>query len=122
MNENPGPEFFERIALVLKAMADPVRLRLLNVLQSGELCVGDLVERIGTSQANISKHLGVLKRAGLVSCRRDGHMILYAIEDPAIFGICGAVSQSIERRLVVEQRIMQASPRHFNEGTRSSNA
>src|SRR4030042_5733017 len=54
-----------RIADRLKAMADPMRLRILHLLQDGERCVNDILGKVGGSQANVSKHLSVLRRAGL---------------------------------------------------------
>ncbi|MCA9322393.1 MAG: winged helix-turn-helix transcriptional regulator [Planctomycetes bacterium] len=62
----------------LKAMADALRFRILNVLQDGEICVGDLVALLGAPQPTVSRHLGILKRAGLVRVRRSG---LWAFHD-----------------------------------------
>ena len=80
-----------RIADRLKAMADPMRLRILHVLQDGERCVNDILGQVGGSQANVSKHLSVLRRAGLVECRREGVNVYYRIEDPTVFAICETV-------------------------------
>lgn len=87
-----------RIADVLKAMADPTRLKIIHSLHQGERCVSDILSVIGGSQANVSKHLSVLKRAGLVSCRRDGLNVLYRIADEGVFTICRNVCDSIELR------------------------
>lgn len=81
----------------LKAIADPVRLRILHALKDGERCVNDLLTGLGCSQANVSKHLSVLRRAGLVASRRDGVNVYYRIADPAIFVICETVCDSLER-------------------------
>ncbi len=94
---------FEKIADRLKAMADPMRLRILHALHGGELCVNDILQQVGGSQANVSKHLSVLRRAGLVTCRREGVNILYRIEDPTVFAICSSVCDSLERRLSAEK-------------------
>jgi DNA-binding transcriptional ArsR family regulator len=107
-------ELFLKVAEVLKAMADPVRLTLLHQLQSGELCVGKLVEGMSCTQANVSKHLGVLKQAGLVTSRRDGNNILYSIGDSAVFDICSVVGGTIERRLASEQAILAATMQQFS--------
>lgn len=96
-------QLFERIADRLKAMADPMRLRILHTLQDGELCVTDILGRVGGSQANVSKHLSVLKRVGLVECRRDGVNVYYRIEDPAVFVICSNVCDSLERQINAEK-------------------
>jgi DNA-binding transcriptional ArsR family regulator len=100
----PGSEqLLERIADRLKAMADPTRLRILHVLQAGELCVTDILADVGGSQANVSKHLSVLRRAGLVDYRREGINVYYHIEDPAVFAICRTVCDSLERQVNAEK-------------------
>ena len=100
----PGSEqLLERIADRLKAMADPTRLRILHALQAGELCVTDILADVGGSQANVSKHLSVLRRAGLVEYRREGINVYYHIEDPAVFAICSTVCDSLERQVNTEK-------------------
>jgi DNA-binding transcriptional ArsR family regulator len=96
-------KLLDRIADRLKAMADPMRLRILHVLHDGEQCVTDILERVGGSQANVSKHLSVLRRAGLVECRREGVNVIYHIEDPAVFAICSTICDSLERQLDAER-------------------
>lgn len=93
-----------RIADRLKAMADPMRLRILHLLQDGERCVNDILGQVGGSQANVSKHLSVLRRAGLVECRREGVNVYYRIEDPTVFAICEDVCDSLERQVNAERR------------------
>ena len=92
-------ELLHRIAEVLKAMADPTRLKILHSLHNGERCVSDILVVVGGSQANVSKHLSVLKRAGLVDCRRDGLNVFYRIIDEGVFTICRNVCDSLEIRV-----------------------
>lgn len=101
-------ELLNRIAEVLKAMADPTRLKILHCLHNGERCVSDILEVVGGSQANVSKHLSVLKRAGLVDCRRSGLNVYYRIVDEGVFTICRNVCDSLEIRVDHErQTILQ---------------
>ncbi len=97
-------ELLTRIAEVLKAMADPTRLKILHSLHNGERCVSDILSVVGGSQANVSKHLSVLKRAGLVDSRRDGLNVFYRIIDEGVFTICRNVCDSIELRVDREHR------------------
>ena len=97
-------QLLEKIADRLKAMADPMRLHILHSLQSGELCVGDILAEVGGSQANVSKHLSVLRRVGLVDCRREGVNVYYRIDDPTVFTICSTVCDSLERQIDAEKR------------------
>ena len=66
-------------ARLLEVLAEPARRRILDALREGELSVGALVERLGTSQPLVSKHLRVLRDAGLVDVRVDGQRRLYRV-------------------------------------------
>ncbi len=68
-------------ALLLKALGDRDRLRLVQALRSGPCCVSDLAERLSLELANVSHHLGVLRRAGLVVSERSGKQIIYELPD-----------------------------------------
>ncbi|MGZ7040679.1 MAG: ArsR/SmtB family transcription factor [Thermoanaerobaculia bacterium] len=67
------------ISAKFAAFSDPTRLRILHVVREGELCVGDLVTILGLPQPTVSRHLGYLRRSGLVTTRKDGLWIFYAL-------------------------------------------
>ena len=108
-------ELLSRIAEVLKAMADPTRLKILHGLAQGERCVSDILSVVGGSQANVSKHLSVLKRAGLVDCRRDGLNVFYRIIDAGVFTICRNVCDSLEVRIGREHEAIVRGRRMMEE-------
>lgn len=93
--ERLSDELLVRIADRMKAIADPTRLKILHSLEEGEVCVGDLAELVGGSQANVSKHLAVLRQAGLVRCRRDGMNVCYAVADESVFDVCRLVCDAL---------------------------
>jgi ArsR family transcriptional regulator, arsenate/arsenite/antimonite-responsive transcriptional repressor len=68
---------------LFRAFADPTRLRILNVLAAGELCVCDLVEVLGLPQPTVSRHLAVLRREGLVEVTRDWKFAHYQLAEPS---------------------------------------
>lgn len=68
---------------LFSALADPTRLRLLNLMRDGEVCVCFFVEILGGPQPKISRHLAYLRRAGVVAARREGKWIHYRIVQPA---------------------------------------
>src|SRR6266550_7607574 len=68
---------------LFSALADPTRLRLLNLLSGGELCVCYFVELLDEAQPKISRHLAYLRRAGIVAARRDGKWMHYRIVTPS---------------------------------------
>lgn len=67
-----------------KAFGNPVRIRLLEVLTQGEQSVADLLPLIGTKQSHLSQQLGILRRAGLVTNRREGSSVIYSVTDPRV--------------------------------------
>ena len=82
MNNSPKHpvERYVARAKIAKALAHPTRLLMLDSLMDGELCVGDLTELVGSDQSTVSKHLSVLRGAGIVADRRDGTMIFYRLK------------------------------------------
>lgn len=71
-------------ALAMKAIAHPLRLKILCVLANGELSVQDIVEQVGTSQSNISQHLSILRDKAVLYTRKDANRVYYRIDDPRI--------------------------------------
>lgn len=98
MNPPLLPEaLIDRAARRLKVLGEPVRLQLLNLLRiHGELSVQELVDGSGQRQANVSKHLGILAREGLVDRRKEGVRVLYSIAEPSIQAICLLLSTSLQ--------------------------
>lgn len=89
---HPIPEpLAELVAQRFRVLGDPNRIRLLDALRDGESTVNELTERLGATQQNVSKHLGVLHQAGFVSRTKRGTFCIYAIADESVFGICEQV-------------------------------
>jgi len=84
------------IAQRFRAMGEPMRLRLLMLLQNGECTVSELVAQLHTSQANISKHLQVLTGSGLLHRHKRGLNVFYTVADPRIFDMCDMVCGSLK--------------------------
>jgi ArsR family transcriptional regulator len=86
----------EAIADRFKALGEPMRLRLLHALREGECSVGELAERTGSGQANVSKHLQVLLHQGYLARRKEGTTSWYQITDPQVFTLCSLVCGGLE--------------------------
>ena len=71
----------ERAAFALKAMSNPLRLKILCTLGDQELSVQDIVDQVGTTQSNVSQHLAKLKDKNILSARRDANRIFYRVND-----------------------------------------
>ena len=92
-------EALEQVAARFRVLADPSRLRILNVLMQGELAVQEITERTGFSQSHVSRHLGLMRREGLLERRADGVQALYRIDDPTVVQLCEIVCGGLAGRL-----------------------
>jgi DNA-binding transcriptional ArsR family regulator len=101
----------EMVAQRFRVLGDPLRLRLLSALSERERSVTELVKETGASQANVSKHLGVLLQEGLIERRKDGLFVFYACSDPKVFQICDHVCGSLRERLSRDLSQLQAGRR-----------
>lgn len=93
------PEMLPHVVERLGALADETRIRLLLRLQQGQANVTQLVGELGIAQASVSKHLGLLKRAGLVDVKRQGAQSIYFIKDESVFEMCKIVCDGVLRHL-----------------------
>lgn len=84
MNDAPADRVFETAAELFGMLSTPTRLRIVCALCEGEKNVGDLMHRVGVSQPNISQHLGVLYRGGILGRRRAGSQVFYRIVSPHV--------------------------------------
>jgi len=87
-------------ARMIKALAHATRLQMLALLREGERCACEFGPLLGLRQANVSQHLGVLRRAQLVDTRRDGLRIMYSLSDERIAAVVGALAQIARDRFV----------------------
>jgi len=115
----PKEQLMEGIASFLKVLADPTRLRILHALQGGERCVSDLLAELPCTQANVSKHLALLRTAGIVEFRRQGTQVYYRIADPAVFAICGVVCGAMQRSLDERRVELKAGKAALAAGARA---
>jgi DNA-binding transcriptional ArsR family regulator len=101
----------ERLRLkgvVFKALGHPLRLGVVEFLQNGEKCVCEIVEEVGTEISNVSKHLSILKKSGIVADRRDGIKIMYRLTMPCALDFARCVEGVVIRRLENQHAVMVA--------------
>ncbi len=90
-----GAHYADR-ANLLKALAHPARLYITDCLDNRSLCVEELTELIGSDMSTISKHLRVLKEAGVVKDTRDGRRIYYSLAVPCVLSFFGCLEQTLQ--------------------------
>ncbi len=96
---HPLPQpIVELIARRFRVIGEPMRIRILDRLRDGDATVFELTESLGTSQQNVSKHLGVLHEAGILSRRKRGTHTIYAIADESVLGLCEQVCGGLQRQ------------------------
>lgn len=83
----------------LKALSHPTRLKILEILQTDELCVCKILEALELEQSNVSQHLRILKDQGILTSRRDGANILYKVKNEEVFKILQEVKNILLQQL-----------------------
>ncbi|HEY6445386.1 MAG TPA: metalloregulator ArsR/SmtB family transcription factor [Acidobacteriaceae bacterium] len=101
------------LALLLAALADRTRLRLLNLMNGKEVCVCYFVEILGQSQPKISRHLAYLRRAGVVAARREGKWMNYRIVPPSHTGAERVLRETLA--VLRDEKAMQADLARFTK-------
>ncbi len=100
----------ELVAARFRALGEPMRLKILERLFHSPASVGEILDSVGGTQANISKHLSVLRSGSLVARRKAGNRIVYSISDPALERICAIVCDAVTREAQAEARAVAPSP------------
>ena len=96
----------ERMALRFKALGEPMRLKILERLFRSPSSVSEILLATGGTQANVSKHLSVLRSGGLVRRRKEGNRTVYWISDPSLEQLCAVVCSAVEREAQEEARAL----------------
>jgi len=93
------PEALEQVAAYFRALSEPTRLQILNLLRTGERSVGELAQLCGYTSANVSRHLAFLTQQGLVERESRGTSGYYRIADESVYALCDLVCGNIARQL-----------------------
>jgi len=88
----------EQVTEVLKALAHPVRLQIVELLDAGEMCVGDIVKALGVKQAITSQQLNMMRDKGVLNCRRDGAKVYYRIENKNVIKLLSCIYDHCDKK------------------------
>ncbi len=97
---------YEARARIIKALAHPSRLMMLDILQEGERCVCELTEKVGADQSTVSRHLALLKNTGLVEDRKDGVMVYYRLRCKCLRGFFSCIEAVLRENLKAQQELV----------------
>jgi ArsR family transcriptional regulator len=105
MEETMEERVLELKAEILKVLAQPTRLKILELLRNGERCICEIVPAINGEQSNISRHISLMQKSHLVTTRKDGVKVMVKVRDPKIFEILDRVG-SILKNQMKEQEML----------------
>ena len=106
-NWKKSPEALAVVAARFKVLSEPLRLRILQELEPGQLSVGGLTTAVGATQPNVSKHLKMLQDARLVARKQDGNTVYYSIADESVFALCDLVCGSLKEEFSERSRMFR---------------
>ena len=92
-------------AEILKALAQPTRLKILECLRQGERCICEIIPAVHGEQSNISRHISLMQKSHLVSTRKDGVKVMVKVRDPKIFDILDRVSAILKAQMNEQSRL-----------------
>ena len=95
----------ELTADILKALAQPTRLKILELLRNGERCICEIVPALNGEQSNISRHVSLMQKSNLVTTRKDGVRVMVKVKDQKIFDVLDRVSQILQNQIKAQERL-----------------
>lgn len=101
-------KIFQMQCDICKALANPLRMAIVDSLDNREMAAADLIAELGISKVNLSKHMALLIHGGIVESRRNGRQIFYRLIDPEIRKACAIMSSVLYRRLKRGERLASA--------------
>jgi DNA-binding transcriptional ArsR family regulator len=107
MEESMEERLLELKAEILKALAQPTRLKILELLRNGERCICEIVPAINGEQSNISRHISLMQKSHLVTTRKDGVKVMVKVRDPKIFEILDSVSLLLKKQIQETGKLIQ---------------
>jgi ArsR family transcriptional regulator len=94
-------------AEILKALAQPTRLKILELIRNGEKCICEIVPAINGEQSNISRHISLMQKSHLVTTRKDGVKVMVKVKDPKIFEILDSIGLLLKRQILETGKLVR---------------
>jgi ArsR family transcriptional regulator len=97
---------FEKQAEIAKAIAHPLRIAILDSLKKGERCVCDIAEHIGAEQSNVSRHLSVMVKAGVLDCHKEGLKVIYQLKCSCILDFFTCIKEVLKQQARENEKLL----------------
>jgi len=105
---------FDAVAAYFSVLSEPTRLKIMHAVCNGERSVSDIVAETGASQTNVSRHLGLMHRQGVVVRRRTGTQVFYRVADPTMVElcrtVCNRIASTIDERRPLRRQFLKLLP------------
>jgi DNA-binding transcriptional ArsR family regulator len=105
MERSMEEKVLELKADILKALAQPTRLKILELLRNGERCICEIVPAINGEQSNVSRHISLMQKSNLVATRKDGVRVMVKVKDPKLFDVLDRVSQILRSQIKEQEKL-----------------
>jgi len=99
---------FEKQAEIIKAIAHPLRIAVVDFLKDGRQCVCDIAEHVGSERSNVSRHLSVMVGAGILSSHKDGLKVLYELKSPCILEFLSCITACLKQQAKENERLLRS--------------
>ncbi|MHC4580436.1 MAG: ArsR/SmtB family transcription factor [Planctomycetota bacterium] len=99
---------YEKQAEIAKAIGHPLRIAIIDFLKDGEQCVCDIAQHVGSERSNISRHLSVMVRAGILGYRKEGLKVIYRLRTPCILDFFSCVAVVIKQQARESERLLKS--------------
>ncbi len=106
MPDKNRQQLYEKQAEIAKAIAHPLRIAIIDFLKNGEQCVCDIAEYVGSERSNVSRHLSVMVRAGLLEYRKEGLKVIYTLKCVCITDFFACVVGVLKQQAKDNQKLL----------------
>jgi len=100
-------KLYQMKAEVIQAAGHPIRLAVIDFLKDGEQCVCDIAAHVGAQRSNVSRHLSVMLKAGIVDCRKDGLKVIYSLKTPCILNFLACVTDVLRDQVRANSAVLR---------------
>jgi len=99
---------YEKQAVILKALAHPIRIAILDFLDAGPKCVCEIADHVGAERSNVSRHLAVMVNAGILSFEKKGLEVVYQVKMPCAMRFFGCITECIKQVARENEKLLRA--------------
>ena len=100
---------YQMQAQIIQALAHPIRVAIVDLLKGGEVCVCQIAAKVGAERSNVSRHLALMLKAGIVKTRKEGLQVHFSLRTPCVLNFLGCATRALEQNLKEESKALANS-------------